>query len=321
MTASTVIDVHAHVFESKTIGAWSKDAYEIWEYGAHEDVRFASAAGNIEDLREAMRAGDIVHAIVVNAFSIDEWRGRWLEGVDDSTLQAAPLGQRLIAFNRWLVDAVAPFPDITPFVAVDPWVLSLDELATHLTDMRNRGARGIKVHPIDQRFVISDPRMLRIGELCVELGLSVVSHSGTSRGRVQFAEPKTFDAVARAVPELRLVVAHLGGGSWPQVRELAERHAGIAFDLSEIVAWVGAPNAPTGTELVRLIRDVGVERVMFGSDFPWYDPGEMVKAVRTLPGLTDDELAAILGGNAVRILAPPGMSRVALEGGEGRWER
>jgi hypothetical protein len=56
---------------------------------------------------------------------------------------------------------------------------------------------------------------------------------------------------------------------------------------------------------VRLIRDVGVERVMFGSDFPWYDPGEMVKAVRTLPGLSDGELAAILGENAARILRLP----------------
>jgi predicted TIM-barrel fold metal-dependent hydrolase len=305
LTASTVIDVHAHVFESKTIGAWSKEAYEIWEYGAKEDVRLASITGDIEDLREAMRAGDIAHAVVVNAFSIDEWRGRWLEGLDEATGEAVPLGQRLIEFNRWLVETVAPFPDITPFVAVDPWILSNDELAVHLIDMQGKGARGVKVHPIDQRFVISDPRMVRIGELCVELGLCVLSHSGTSRGGVQFAEPSSFDEFVPAVPGLHLVVAHLGGGSWQQIRELAERHGDIAFDLSEIVAWVGAPNAPTETELVRLIRDVGVERVMFGSDFPWYDPGEMVKAVRTLPGLTDDELAAILGGNAVRILRLP----------------
>ena len=76
----------------------------------------------------------------------------------------------------------------------------------------------------------------------------------------------------------------------------------MLFDLSEIVMWTGAPNGPDEDELVRLVRDIGVERVMFGSDFPWYDPGEAIKEVRALPGLSDGELSAILGGNAARIL-------------------
>jgi len=299
-----LIDVHVHVSESKAIGAWSKAAYEIWEYGAKDDVRFGPASGDIDDLREAMRAGEVRHAVVVNAFSVDEWRGRRLAGFESST-ERGSAGDDLIAFNAWLVDAVASLPDVTPFVAVDPSVLSFEALAEHLDDMRGSGARGVKIHPVDQRFIVSDPTMLAVYELCTELGLAVLSHSGTSRGNVQFAEPQAFDAVAAAVDDLRLVVAHLGGGSWEQVRDLAERHRRIAFDLSEIVAWVGAPNAPDDDELVRLIRDVGVERVMFGSDFPWYDPGEMVKAVRTLPGLSDGELAAILGENAARILRLP----------------
>jgi uncharacterized protein len=302
--SSRVIDVHAHVSETKAIGAWSKAGYEIWEYGSPHDVRFGPASGDLEELREAMRAGGVQHVVVVNAFSIDEWRGRRLAGLEPST-DHRMLGDDLIAFNTWLVDTVASVPDITPFVAVDPWVLSFEALAHHLDEMRARGARGVKVHPVDQRFVVSDPRMLRVYELCAELGLAVLSHSGASRGNVQFAEPRAFDAVAAAVGDLRLVVAHLGGGSWEQVRDLAERHPRIAFDLSEIVAWVGAPNAPDDDELVRLIRDVGVERVMFGSDFPWYDPGEMVKAVQTLPGLSEGELAAILGENAARILRLP----------------
>jgi predicted TIM-barrel fold metal-dependent hydrolase len=301
---SPLIDVHVHVSESKEIGAWSKAAYDIWEYGEREDVRFSQASGDLDDLRDAMRAGGISHSVVVNATSIDELRGRWLAGLEDAT-DDAPLGERLIRFNRWLVDTVASMPEITPFVAVDPWVLSFDETRAHLADMRRGGARGVKVHPVDQRFVIWDPRMLRISELCAELGLALLSHSGTSRGSVQFAEPRAFQELAGAVPELNLVVAHLGGGSWKQLRDLAGAHPSISFDLSEIVAWVGAPNAPSEEALVHLIRDIGVERVMFGSDFPWYDPGEMVKAVRTLPGLSDGESAAILGENAARILSLP----------------
>jgi predicted TIM-barrel fold metal-dependent hydrolase len=299
---SVVIDVHVHLSETKELGAWSKAAYEIWEYGPKDDVAFGSAAGDLDELRDAMRAGDVQHTVVVNAFSVDEWRGRRLAGLDDADI---PLGDALIAFNTWLVQALAPWPDITPFVALDPWVLSFDALSAHLEDMRDRGALGIKVHPIDQRFVVSDRRMVRVYRRCAELGMAVLSHTGTSRGQMQFAEPAAFDSIASTIPDLRLVLAHLGGGSWEQVRELAERHPQVAFDLSEIVAWTGAPNAPAEEELVRLIRDIGVERVLFGSDFPWYDPGEMVTTVRTLSGLSDGELAAILGENAARILRLP----------------
>ena len=75
--------------------------------------------------------------------------------------------------------------------------------------------------------------------------------------------------------------------------------------MSEIVAWVGAPNAPDPDELVALVRNIGVDRVLFGSDFPWYDPGEMAGVVRRLPGLRDGEIDAILGENAARILELP----------------
>jgi uncharacterized protein len=302
---TAVVDVHAHLSETAALGGWSKAAYEIWEYGQHEGVRFGPASGELEELRDAMRAGGLDHAIVVNAFSVDEWRERRLTGLDEPRADLPSLGDRLIEFNRWLVDGLAEVPGITPFVALDPWVLSVGQLAAHLEDMRARGARGIKVHPVDQRFRVSDPWMLRVGRLCAELDLTVLSHSGTSRGDVQFAEPAAFEELAREVPELRLIVAHLGGGSWRQTLELAERYPHVLFDLSEIVMWTGAPNGPSDEDLVRLVRAIGVERVMFGSDFPWYDPGAAIKEVRALPGLSDDELSAILGENAARILGLP----------------
>jgi uncharacterized protein len=297
-----VIDVHTHVYESKAIGSWSKAAYEVWEYGAAAGVRFSGAAGDLEDLRTAMRAGGVEHAVIVNAFSIDEWRDRRLAGLEPDP---APLGAQLIRFNQWLVDAVAHIPEITPFVALDPWVLTVAELTAHLERMHRSGARGVKIHPVEQRFRPSDPRMLDLFRACKDLGMTVLSHSGTSRGEIQFGEPREFAEVARAVPGLQLVVAHLGGGSWPQITELAQRCPQVSFDLCEIVAWVGAPNAPTASRLVQIIREIGVDRVMFGSDFPWYDPGEMARVVMGLPGLSEGEVAAILWENAARILTLP----------------
>ena len=75
------------------------------------------------------------------------------------------------------------------------------------------------------------------------------------------------------------------------------------FDLSEIVIWSGAPLAPDPAQIVALVREIGVERVVLGSDFPWYTPGETARIVEEeLPGLSATEKALILGGNAARLL-------------------
>lgn len=47
---------------------------------------------------------------------------------------------------------------------------------------------------------------------------------------------------------------------------------------------------------------MGIDRVLFGSDYPVYDPGEAIEAVAAL-GFTAEEQRAILYENAVQWLA------------------
>lgn len=213
------------------------------------------------------------------------------------------MGDRLRAFNRWACALLADKPQFTPFVSVDPWALPPEEGVTHLRDLvENHGARGIKLHPVLQRFAVNDPRMHPIYRACVELGIPVLSHSGPARGSDQYGEPLAFAEVLRAFPDLRLVVAHMGGGSWSQTLELARTFPNTDFDCSEIIAWTRGPLAPTEETLARLIRDVGSERVMMGTDFPWYDLDRTVDRVMALPLLSREEKEGILGANAMRIL-------------------
>jgi len=104
---------------------------------------------------------------------------------------------------------------------------------------------------------------------------------------------------------LNVVLAHLGGGQWRQTLELAQGFPSLVFDLCEIVEWTGAPNAPTAEQLGQLIADIGPERVMLGTDFPWYDLDHTVELVLDLPVLSAEQKEAILGANAVRILGLP----------------
>ena len=184
-----------------------------------------------------------------------------------------------------------------------PWAQSPEENAAHLRELAERhGARGVKLHPVVQRFAPDDPRLAPSYRTCVEMGLVVLAHSGTAKGPTQYAEPRAFANLARTWPDLKLVLAHLGGGSWRQTLELARAFPHLCFDCCEIIEWAGAPNAPSAEDLARLIRDVGSHRVMLGTDFPWYDLDRTMERVMELPILAREEKEAILGANAARLL-------------------
>jgi predicted TIM-barrel fold metal-dependent hydrolase len=309
------VDVHMHLYQSPESGEWWKSGYEIFEYGEKEGVTFSDYSGTVDDAVAAMKDAGFAHGVAVNLLSVDLFR---LEAIamlpgdlqgDDrakaiSEIDATMAG-RFRDFNRWLVDALAGVPQITPFVGVDPSALSPAENVEHLREMADRGAKGIKLHPVVQKFEPNDPRMRPIYEACRDLGLTVLSHTGSAKGGERYAEPNGFADVAADFPGLKIVLAHLGGGRWLQTEQFAEAFPDVAFDLCEIVEWTGAPNAPTQEELARLIQAVGPERVMLGTDFPWYDLDHTVELVMDLPLLGQQEKEAILGANAVGILQLP----------------
>ena len=294
------IDCHMHLYETKGAGRREKETYEIWEYGNKPDVVFSRLDGDIEDAESAMAQAGFAHGVIANLFAIAL--------LDGELRTASPPAQaeRLMAVNRWACDLAAARSQLSAFVAADPTVLGGDEGAAHLREMvEAHGAKGIKIHPVVQRFLPDDRRMHAIYRTCLEFGISVLSHSGSARGGVQFAEPRAFAGVLSMFPDLKLVLAHLGGGSWRQTTEFAEAFPQASFDLCEIIAWTGAPNAPTENELATLILDIGPDRVMVGTDFPWYDLGDTADRVMDLPFLSHEQKLGILGANAARILKLP----------------
>jgi predicted TIM-barrel fold metal-dependent hydrolase len=313
MSGPVKVDVHMHLYPTAASGEWWKTGYEIWEYGAKDGVTFSRWSGTVGDALAAMEEAGFSHGIAVNLLSVDLFREEalamlpeGLQGGDRTKAVAeidATMAERFRAANRWLVDALAPVRQLTPYVGVDPWALSPGENVAHLRDMAERGARGVKLHPVAQRFEPGDPRMGPVWDACEELGLVVLSHTGSAPGGEPYAEPRAFAEVLQAHPRLPVVLAHLGGGSWRQTVGVAMAFPQVMFDLCEIVEWTGAPNAPSEQDLARMIREIGPERVMLGTDFPWYDLGRTVELVMSLPLLSTGEKEQILGANAVGRLA------------------
>ena len=131
--------------------------------------------------------------------------------------------------------------------------------------------------------------------VCQELGVPIIGHSGPDRGGAGFAEPRAFGEALAQFPELNIVLAHLGGATWDQALEIAETYPNAYFDCCEIIEWTEGTNAPTEKQLARLIKDIGPQRVMMGSDYPWYDLDHTVVRVMELPILSAEEKAGILG--------------------------
>jgi hypothetical protein len=283
----TIVDSHVHVYPSRKEGRRAKDSYEIWEYGTGGSPAFAVWTGDLEDAMSAMVEGGIDLAVVTNLLD---------------PLPVASPADALLMFNEWLVATVARYPQFVPFLAVDPRVVPVAELVAHLHVMAARGAAGIKIHPPAQLLDPRDESVWPLFEACQDLGLRVIAHSGPSRTGSPLGEPDAFRGLLDAFPRLNLSLAHLGGAAWRQTVPLARDYPQVYFDCCEIIEWLGAERAPSHQEFVELIREVGVERVMMGSDFPWYDMRQTVRRVRNLPGLRAGEIAMILGENASRFL-------------------
>jgi predicted TIM-barrel fold metal-dependent hydrolase len=290
--AELLVDTHFHLYRTPEEAAANKDAYVVWEYGEREDVAFSDHVGNYEGGVAALESSGIRYAVVANLFDV----GR--AGVRPA--------EDLVAFNRWLCDLAQQDARFIPLIAVDPNILSIGENVAHVREMaRDHGAAGIKLHPPLQRLNLSDDRLFPIFEACAALDLVVLSHTGPSREDIGIGEPGSLHFVLSSFPTLRVILAHMGGATWRQLPATAAEFPNVHFDLCEIVEWLGAPNAPTPTEMSALIREVGVERVMMGSDFPWYDPAHTIQQVGSLPGLTAVEQRGILGMNAVRFFRLP----------------
>lgn len=204
------------------------------------------------------------------------------------------------ANNDALIALAAKHPGVAPIATVHPYdgQAALDELAR----IAARGVRTIKIHPHTQRFEIADPRVLALVSKAGELGMSVLmDNAGIVPGDCE----DLFNLAARA-PKTRFIFAHMGGAQFRfwNILVLARTADGFAldnvhFDISGTVLL--AAGSPLEKEFVWTLRNVGVDHVMLGSDYPQIPLAPMVEALEKLE-LTAEEKAAIRSGNALRIL-------------------
>lgn len=164
------------------------------------------------------------------------------------------------------------------------------------------GTVWLKLHPNTQRFDVADPMVTEVVRKAAEHDLPVLFDAYSPWDSNQ---PGKFADLAAAVPEARLILAHAHGPGFAQLLfyDILGRYPGwrrnVWIDISVTAPMLAG--GPFAEQFTWVLRKVGVDRVVFGSDYPLDDPLTAVRAVDLL-GFTDDEQAAILHDNAAGLL-------------------
>ncbi len=178
------------------------------------------------------------------------------------------------------------------------------EALAEIERVAGEGCRWLKLHPNTQDFDVADDAVAAVVRRAADVGLPVLFDAYAPWDANQ---PGKFVQLAMAVPEARLILAHAHGPSFPQllVYEMLARYPWwrrqVWVDVSVIAGLLAG--GPLAEQLVWVLRKVGIDRVLFGSDYPLDDPVAALAAVAGL-GFGDAELAALLHDNAAALLDP-----------------
>jgi len=206
------------------------------------------------------------------------------------------------ANDRTLAYAERSGGKLIPFVRLDLSESPIEE-AVRCLDL---GARGIKLHPRAQGFLLNDERLAPVFELAAERRVPILIHGG--RGLPPIAD--NLDRLVTANPGAQLIIAH---GGIADLAALAERFAGRAGVFFDTSVW-------SPIDLLSVFRLISPEQALYASDYPYgQQPSSLLIALRTAiaSGFDEDDLRNMLAGSANRIVAgEPPLEPSAAKGGE-----
>jgi len=224
-------------------------------------------------------------------------------GIERSLVAAAKLGTIFHAPSRLIWDvSVQEVKDIIDegpdkfcgLYGINP-LTRMDGVREMEMAVREYGFVGAYIHCYEFG-PINDKMWYPFYTKCIELDIPVTAQIGHSGGIQPSANgrPILVDDIACDLPELKFVASHTG---WPWVEEMVA------------VAWKH-PNVYIGTgghmpkywdpSLLRFINTRGKNKVMWGSDVPFFDVRKMIAQIEEL-GLQEEVKAKLLRENAVQL--------------------
>ncbi len=251
------VDVHTHAFSPKIVERvvqQLQDHYHIQPKGS----------GTLEDLQSRLKSAGIDRAIVHSA---------------------ATRAAQVMPANNWAIHVEKHAEHFTAFGTIHP---EFEDWEQELNRLQKYGIRGLKLHADMQGFRLDDERLWHIFEE-IEHRFMVMFHVGD---RVPPEKnPSSPQKVARIkydFPNLTIIAAHFGGFQhWEYVVD-AYKNSDIFIDTSSSLQEI-----PQNV-LEQIVSVLPRERILFGSNYPLFDPGEEMKHLQRRLNLSDSELDELL---------------------------
>lgn len=203
---------------------------------------------------------------------------------------------KIRAGNDSVVALAQAHPRVLPIATVHPY----DEGAAiaELERVAAAGVKVLKIHAHTQGFDVSDPRVEALVRKAGGLDMVVLTDNAHI---LPGDSEKLFNLVAR-VPETRFILAHIGGMNFRYWNILALARTADGFAMDNVYFDISGPvllaaDSPIEAEFTWTLRNVGIDRVLLGSDYPQMGLGQAVDALERLD-LDDAEKDKIRIGNA-----------------------
>jgi len=167
--------------------------------------------------------------------------------------------------------------------------------------MREHAKSGLKImklHPTVQKFYPDDPAVMKVYEEAKSLGITIFFHGGRAgiepESSHRYAMPRHYQKALGDFPEVNFILGHAGARDVDAMLEIMLEHKN---------AWLGTHGQGI-TKLDQIIDKTRGERILFGTDWPFYHVGSsLAKALIVTDSVArQDQRFALLRGNALELL-------------------
>ncbi len=258
-----IIDMHTHIFPAKISEKATKSIGDFY------DLQMFYPSGKSEILLQAEQEIGTKRMLVCSV---------------------ATTPKQVCSINDFIAEECGKHSEFFGFAALHG---EYEDIGGEVERVIAMGLKGVKLHPDFQRTPIDSKASYRIYE-AIEGRLPVLIHMGDYRH--DFSHPTMLAKVMQDFPKLKVLASHLGGyGAWDEAEAVLYGHDNIRFDTCSALGMMSPERA------TRLIRHYGVERCVFGTDFPMWSPAEEVERHFAL-GLRSEEYRRIFAENAKEFL-------------------
>ena len=215
--------------------------------------------------------------------------------------------------NKTIAEIAKKHPDrVAALAGVDPRRDNAVDMVREC--MEKFGMKGLKYHP-DAGYDPGGPESYKVLEIVNDMQGILLSHTGPMAppSRCKYAEPMLLADIGVDFPKVKVIAAHMGYINWRQWAALATHQPKLFGDLAMWDTYAFGHYELFCRELRDLIDLTGVEKILFGTDDPVFEivrpTYDWIRLLKDLPEkapagikFTHNEINAILGGNAARLL-------------------